>query len=162
MKKILKDSRRLIAIIVCAMLIINPLCLAAPSVFSSKTVIAAQTNSDGSKDQKEEVKNDSATEDKGSDNEKSQKSKKKALDKPGTVLTFTSDIHNGSNNTESNRLDKWLDYIQADYGKIDVMSFCGDMGAASGNGNSWWGYVQSVMDVVDAEEIPGVYTTGNH
>ena len=83
-------------------------------------------------------------------------------EKTQTVLTFTSDIHNQSNNTAANRLDAWLDDVTAEYGGIDVMSFCGDMGQASGNGDTWWSYVQSVKDVVDGKQLEGVYTTGNH
>ena len=83
-------------------------------------------------------------------------------EKTQTVLTFTSDIHNQSNNTAANRLDAWLDDVTAEYGGIDVMSFCGDMGSASGSGDSWWAYVQSVKDVVDGNQLEGVYTTGNH
>ena len=79
-----------------------------------------------------------------------------------TVLTFTSDIHNQSNNTAANRLDGWLDFVKETYGGVDVMSFCGDMGSASGSGDSWWSYVTSVKAVVDEQNIPGVYTTGNH
>ena len=82
--------------------------------------------------------------------------------KTKTVLTFTSDIHNQSNNTAANRLDKWLDFVREEYGGIDAMGFCGDMGAASGSGSSWWGYVNSVMTVAENEVGNVVYTTGNH
>ena len=79
-----------------------------------------------------------------------------------TVLTFTSDIHNSDNNIAANRLDAWLDKVEAIHGDIDVMSFCGDMGAASANESQFWTYTQSVMNVVDGQRIDGVYTTGNH
>ena len=79
-----------------------------------------------------------------------------------TVLTFTSDIHNTANNIAANRLDAWLDRIEDKYGHIDVMSFCGDMGAAQAKENEFWTYTSSVMDVVDGERIRGIYTTGNH
>ena len=79
-----------------------------------------------------------------------------------TVLAFTSDIHNDPNNIAAKRLDRWLDKIEDKYGRIDVMSFCGDMGSARANSEQFWMYTESVMDVVDGEAVPGVYTTGNH
>ena len=79
-----------------------------------------------------------------------------------TVLAFTSDIHNTEDNTAANRLDMWLDKVEAEHGKIDVMSFCGDMGSARAQEEQFWAYTESVMNVVDGEGIPGVYTTGNH
>ena len=79
-----------------------------------------------------------------------------------TVLAFTSDIHNTSDNIAAMRLDRWLDKIEDKYGRIDVMSFCGDMGSARANSEQFWMYTKSVMDVVDGEAVPGVYTTGNH
>ncbi|MBR4744161.1 MAG: metallophosphoesterase, partial [Oscillospiraceae bacterium] len=84
--------------------------------------------------------------------------------KTKTVLTFTSDIHNQSNNTAANRLDTWLDHVIDQYGGVDAMGFCGDMGAASGSGDSWWGYVQSVMTIAENKLGAGkvFYTTGNH
>ena len=82
--------------------------------------------------------------------------------KTKTVLTFTSDIHNSSNNTAANRLDKWLDFVSEEYGGIDAMGFCGDMGQASGSGSTWWGYVNSVMTVAENDVDEVVYTTGNH
>ena len=82
--------------------------------------------------------------------------------KTKTVLTFTSDIHNSSNNTAANRLDKWLDFVAEEYGGIDAMGFCGDMGQASGSGSTWWGYVNSVMTVAENDVDQVVYTTGNH
>ena len=80
----------------------------------------------------------------------------------GTVLAFTSDIHNTSNNTAANRLDTWLDKIAGIYGGINVMSFCGDMGGASLNESQFWTCTQSVMNVVSEEDLQAVYTTGNH
>ena len=82
--------------------------------------------------------------------------------KTKTVLTFTSDIHNASNNTAANRLNTWLGNVISEYGGIDVMSFCGDMGSASSNESQFWTYTQAVVDVVNGKSIPGVYTTGNH
>jgi len=80
----------------------------------------------------------------------------------GTVLAFTSDIHNASNNTAANRLDTWLGKVAAIHGGINAMSFCGDMGSASAGESQFWDYTQAVMDVVSNRGIPGVYTTGNH
>ncbi len=80
----------------------------------------------------------------------------------GTVLAFTSDIHNTSNNTAANRLDTWLDKIAGIYGGINVMSFCGDMGGASLGESEFWTCTQSVMGVVSEEDLQAVYTTGNH
>lgn len=80
----------------------------------------------------------------------------------GTVLAFTSDIHNTSNNTAANRLDTWLDKIAGIYGGINVMSFCGDMGGASLGESEFWTCTQSVMGVVSEENLQAVYTTGNH
>ncbi|MGX8715516.1 MAG: metallophosphoesterase family protein, partial [Lachnospiraceae bacterium] len=79
-----------------------------------------------------------------------------------TVLAFTSDIHNTSNNTAANRLDTWLDNEMSVYGHIDGMCFCGDMGGAQANESEFWSFTQSVMSVVEDNDIPGVYTTGNH
>lgn len=85
-----------------------------------------------------------------------------------TVLTFTSDIHNASDNIANNRLDRWLDTVKDQYGDIEAMSFCGDMGTDQNSGDVWWSYVETVMNTVsskttdDGEELPGVYTTGNH
>ena len=83
--------------------------------------------------------------------------------KTKTVLTFTSDIHNSSENVAANRLDKWLDIVIDKYGGIDAMGFCGDMGSASANESQFWTYTQSVVDVFKTKDIPHViYTTGNH
>jgi predicted MPP superfamily phosphohydrolase len=79
-----------------------------------------------------------------------------------TVLAFTSDIHNTSGKTESNRLDKWLTNETKAYGHIDGMAFCGDMGSASASESEFWTYTSNVMSVVSDHEIPGAYTTGNH
>ena len=80
----------------------------------------------------------------------------------GTVLAFTSDIHNASNNTAANRLDDWLVKVAGIYGGINAMSFCGDMGSASAGESQFWDYTQAVMNVVSDRKVPGVYTTGNH
>ena len=83
--------------------------------------------------------------------------------KTKTVLTFTSDIHNQDDNIAANRLDQWLDFVIGEYGGIDAMGFCGDMGAASANESQFWTYTQKVADVFDGKGIPNViYTTGNH
>ena len=86
----------------------------------------------------------------------------KSADKDLTVLTFTSDIHNSSNNTAANRLDTWLDRVAEMYGGVDVMSFCGDMGAAQAGESDFWTYTRSVLGVAEGKDIPNVYTTGNH
>ena len=83
--------------------------------------------------------------------------------KTKTVLTFTSDIHNQSDNVAANRLDQWLDFVISKYGGIDVMGFCGDMGAASAGESDFWSYTQKVVNVFDGKGVGSViYTTGNH
>ncbi len=83
--------------------------------------------------------------------------------KTKTVLTFTSDIHNQDDNVAANRLDQWLDFVIGEYGGIDAMGFCGDMGAASANESQFWTYTQKVADVFNGKGIPNIiYTTGNH
>ncbi|MBR6472354.1 MAG: Ig-like domain-containing protein [Firmicutes bacterium] len=87
-----------------------------------------------------------------------------------TVLAFTSDVHNGTQlngsgeaNLGSNRLKAWLEDVQPLYdNKIEVMGFCGDMGAMSANGDAFWTYVQTVMNTVSSKGLTGVYTVGNH
>ncbi|MBR2667093.1 MAG: hypothetical protein IKD96_02910, partial [Oscillospiraceae bacterium] len=79
-----------------------------------------------------------------------------------TVLAFTSDAHNMSNNTSANRLGTWIDEIVAEYGHLDAMGFCGDMGDAGASSTNFWNFTQNVMDVVSAKGVTGVYTTGNH
>ena len=77
-------------------------------------------------------------------------------------LAFTSDIHNSSNNVAANRLDGWFDEIVEEYGQVDYMGFCGDMGAASANESQFWEYTNAVKKVVDDHSVHGFYTTGNH
>ena len=135
MKEFYKGSKRLFVAFLSALLIITQLGIFSP-------VAAYAQEAEGSENQVAEVK---ATKADGT-----------------TVLTFTSDIHNQDNNTAANRLDSWLTKVRSQYGAIESMNFCGDMGSASGSGDSWWGYVQNVMNVVDNQGISGVYTTGNH
>ncbi|MCR5135388.1 MAG: Ig-like domain-containing protein, partial [Clostridiales bacterium] len=80
-------------------------------------------------------------------------------------LAFTSDIHNSSNNTAANRLDGWFDEIIDEFGHVDYIGFCGDMGAGSATESQFWTYTDAVKRVVDNEGdegIHGFYTTGNH
>ena len=80
-----------------------------------------------------------------------------------SVLAFTSDIHNSSNNTAANRLDGWLTNVAEKHTGINAMCFCGDMGAASAGESDFWTYTQQVMNVVSNRGITdAVYTTGNH
>lgn len=88
----------------------------------------------------------------------------KAVNSNGkTVLAFTSDIHNNSNNVARNRMNGWIESIESNdsYGKIETFAFCGDMSAIEGE-SQFWTNTQSVMSAVDAKSIDGVYTTGNH
>ena len=84
----------------------------------------------------------------------------------GTVLAFTSDVHNGgssaSGNAAANRMDTWIDHVLTEYGHIDVMGFCGDMASARANGDSYWTFAQAAMDVADAKITNNIHTTGNH
>ena len=80
-----------------------------------------------------------------------------------TVLVFTSDIHNASDNKAADRLGTWLDKIASIYTGINAIGFCGDMGSASANESQFWSYTQEVMNVVSQKGISNaVYTTGNH
>ena len=79
-----------------------------------------------------------------------------------TVLAFSSDVHNSSNNTAAGRMSTWMDNVIAEYGKIDTFGFCGDMGSASAGESEFWTYTKAVMDAVDNHNIQAVYTTGNH
>lgn len=80
-----------------------------------------------------------------------------------TVLVFTSDIHNSSDNKAADRLGTWLDKIASMYTGINAIGFCGDMGSASANESQFWTYTQEVMNVVSQKGISdAVYTTGNH
>ena len=79
-----------------------------------------------------------------------------------TVLAFSSDVHNTSSNQSANRMDTWMDKVIAEYGGIDVFSFCGDMGGAQAGESEFWDYTKAVMDRVEGHGIEAVYTTGNH
>ena len=81
-----------------------------------------------------------------------------------TVVAFTSDVHNNSDNASRDRLLSWIDSVETQVGEIDVMGMCGDMGAASGDGDSWWSWVKAVMDAAESKVGEGnvFYTTGNH
>ena len=87
---------------------------------------------------------------------------KAANDDGLTVLAFTSDIHNQDDNIARNRLHTWLGNVADIYGPVDVMSFCGDMGAAKANESQFWQYTDAIMDLVDEDVPASVYTTGNH
>ncbi|MBQ2678395.1 MAG: Ig-like domain-containing protein [Firmicutes bacterium] len=78
-----------------------------------------------------------------------------------TILAFTSDVHNRTNDVSADRLASWIDEIQGEYGAIDAMGFCGDM-ADAGDGTNYWRNAKAVMDTVDSKGVEGVYTTGNH
>ena len=79
-----------------------------------------------------------------------------------TVLAFSSDVHNTSDNQAANRIGTVTDIILNEYGKIDAFGMCGDMGGASLGESEFWTCSKSVMDVVANKGITGVYTTGNH
>ncbi len=85
--------------------------------------------------------------------------------KTGTVLAFTSDVHNGgrsgTNNDSANRIATWIDKVVEKYGGIDAMAFGGDMGSAYLNDDSFWTYSKNAMDKVPSG-IKQVHTTGNH
>jgi len=86
-------------------------------------------------------------------------------EKTGTVLAFTSDVHNGGksgiSNDSANRLATWIDLVIEKYGGIDAMAFGGDMGSAYLYGDSFWTYSKNAMDKVPSN-ITQVHTTGNH
>ena len=94
----------------------------------------------------------------------------KAASDGSTYLAFTSDVHNGTQlnnsgeaNLGANRLNTWLEKVQPLYNNdIQVMGFCGDMGAASSNSTTFWEYTQTVMNKVDGYNMTGVYAVGNH
>ena len=79
-----------------------------------------------------------------------------------TVLAFTSDAHNDSNNNSGKRTGTFIDSVVAEFGKLDAMGFCGDMGSASAGESDFWNYVQKVIDAVAEKNVTAVYTTGNH
>ena len=82
-----------------------------------------------------------------------------------SYLAFSSDVHNSSNNTSANRLNTWINNVTAKTGKdIDVMSFCGDNGSASAGESDFWTDTQTVMNTVNSNSHvkDSVFTTGNH
>lgn len=79
-----------------------------------------------------------------------------------TVLAFTSDVHNKSDNIAAIRQSNWIDTVIKKYGKIDAMGFCGDMGSGRAKESEFWDYTKAIMDVTDKKGITDVYTTGNH
>lgn len=79
-----------------------------------------------------------------------------------TVLAFTSDVHNKSDNIAAIRQSKWIDTVIKKYGKIDAMGFCGDIGSGRAKESEFWDYTKSIMDVTDKKGITDIYTTGNH
>ncbi len=80
----------------------------------------------------------------------------------GTVLAFTSDVHNTAYDGSVERLGTWIDNVVAMHGGIDVMGLCGDYGDPEASESEYWEYTQSVIDTVAAKDITAVYTTGNH
>ena len=95
-------------------------------------------------------------------------------EKTGTVLAFTSDVHNcfkGSSwgspdRTEDDisaaRIGKWIDKVESIHGDIDVMAFGGDMANASASATDFWTLTQNDLDVLSEKGVTGVLTTGNH
>ena len=83
-------------------------------------------------------------------------------EKTGTVLAFSSDVHNKSGNVAANRLGTWIDMVKSKHGGIDVMAFGGDMANASASQSDFWTLTQSDMTVISNKGVTGVYTTGNH
>lgn len=81
-----------------------------------------------------------------------------------SVVTFTSDVHHTSTSdtTAANRLKLWLEAVADQYGTVDVLGVCGDLGVYSVYNDTYWSYAQRVMDNVAALGIEGIYTTGNH
>ncbi|NLE25754.1 MAG: hypothetical protein GX625_10530, partial [Clostridiaceae bacterium] len=97
-----------------------------------------------------------------------------AAESETVYLAFTSDVHNGysgwggsgSSVTAAERLDNWLDGVASHLGGIsfDAMGFCGDNGSSSAYAETYWSYVQDVMDVVDGNSHveDAYFTAGNH
>ena len=84
-----------------------------------------------------------------------------------TVLAFSSDVHNGGNNSDrndiaANRLQTWIQNVERIYGDIEVMAFGGDMASYYVPEDAYWDYTQHAMDAVSEEIETGIYTTGNH
>jgi hypothetical protein len=79
-----------------------------------------------------------------------------------SVLAFTSDTHNKSGNVAANRLGTWIEKVKAEYGKVDVMAFGGDMANASANESDFWTLTQADLDQLSQRDVTAVVTTGNH
>ena len=81
------------------------------------------------------------------------------------TLAFTSDVHNDG---EHLNLKTWLEAAEEDFGYIDAMGFCGDMGSAyASTPAQYWPVVDIVFDYMDSQLEAGkigtaIYTTGNH
>ena len=81
------------------------------------------------------------------------------------TLAFTSDVHNDGTHLN---LKTWLEAAEADYGYIDAMGFCGDLGSAyASTPEQYWPVVDVVFDYMDSQLEAGkigtaIYTTGNH
>ena len=70
-----------------------------------------------------------------------------------TVLAFSSDVHNTSDNTAANRISTMIDIITRENGTIDVFGFWGDMGGASLGESAFWTCTKSVMDIVSGKNF---------
>lgn len=80
-----------------------------------------------------------------------------------TILAFSSDVHNGTDNKSANRLAGIIDTINQKAGQIDHMGFCGDMGNAGSYGDAYWTCAKNAMDtVLETKGLTADFTTGNH
>ena len=109
-------------------------------------------------DESEETEEpETVPEEKDPEKEEEPEEKKKApllrAEKTGTVLAFSSDVHNTSTDSSAVRLGTWIDNVVAMHGGIDVMGFCGDLGDAGASESNFWKYTQSVIDMVAAKGI---------
>ncbi len=125
-----------------------------------------ETGEEGKDEAEETEEPETAPEEKDPEKEEEPEEKKEApllrAEKTGTVLAFSSDVHNTSSDSSAVRLGTWIDNVVAMHGGIDVMGFCGDLGDAGASESNFWRYAQSVIDMVAAKGVTGVYTTGNH
>ena len=82
-----------------------------------------------------------------------------------TVLAFTSDVHNMSNDTSATRTATWLN-LMADanhYGHVDAVALGGDLGSDRiESASDYFAYSKAVIDAVDGTGVPSIFTTGNH
>jgi hypothetical protein len=87
-----------------------------------------------------------------------QSAAKAVADNPNkTVLAFTSDTHNKSDNTAANRLGTWIDTVEGKVNDvIDVMAFGGDMADANASRANFWVFTQADMDQLDNRSVTGV------